>query len=120
VLIVEDEPAIRLVVRRVLAASGYDVLDAGSPAAARDLLGGAGPPIDLLITDVVMPGGSGPELAAWVRSRWPGLPVLFITGHADEATFRHGLDLAHATLLAKPFNPAELVAAVRSALDLAP
>ncbi len=117
VLIVEDEPAIRLVVGRVLSSHGYAVVEAANPAAARALLADAGPPIDLLISDVVMPGGSGPELAAWTRSRWPKLPVLFITGHADEEVLQRGLDLANATVLSKPFTPVDLIAAVRASLD---
>jgi PAS domain S-box-containing protein len=120
VLIVEDEPAIRAVVRRALTVRGYSVLDAADPAEARTVLTTALPAVQLLITDVVMPGGSGPDLAAWARERWPGLPVLFITGHADEATLRHGLDLANATLLPKPFSAEQIVLAARAALDATP
>ncbi len=120
VLIVEDEAAIRQVVRRALTARGYTMLDAGTPGEARTVLDAARPAVDLLITDVVMPGGSGPDLAAWTRERWPGMPVLFITGHADEAMLRHGLDLANATLLSKPFSSEQLIAAVRAALDHRP
>ena len=101
----------------MLSSHGYAVVEAANPAAARALLADAGPPIDLLISDVVMPGGSGPELAAWTRSRWPKLPVLFITGHADEEVLQRGLDLANATVLSKPFTPVDLIAAVRASLD---
>jgi PAS domain S-box-containing protein len=119
ILVVEDEAALRRVIRRVLEGRGYTVLEAGAPGPARDLLASVGP-VDLLISDVVMPGGSGPELAAWARERQPGLPVLFITGYADEATMRYGLDLANATMLPKPFRPEQLAAEVREALDRRP
>ena len=117
VLLVEDEPALRRVIRRALESHGYAVLEAGAPEAARALLEASGDRIDLLVTDVVMPGGSGPDLAQWARSRMPDLPVLFITGHADEATMQYGLDLDNAALLPKPFRPEQLVTQVREALD---
>jgi PAS domain S-box-containing protein len=116
VLVVEDEPALVQVIGRALERQGYRVLRAEGPEAAKRALESGGP-VHLLLTDVVMPGGSGPELAAWVRQRQPELPVVFISGYADEATLRYGLDLANATMLPKPFMPSRLVAVVRQALD---
>jgi FixJ family two-component response regulator len=74
-------------------------------------------PLDILVTDVVMPEMSGVELAATLVARWPTLTVLFMSGHLDEAAMaRHPLD-AGADLLAKPFTPDQLGRRVRQALD---
>ncbi len=117
ILVVEDEPAVCRVITQTLEARGYAVLSAHSAGDALEVLATALAPIDLLVTDIVMPGQSGVELARTVRRRRPGLPVIFISGHASEATVRYGLDLQRATLLPKPFLPVQLVLKVREALD---
>ena len=119
ILVVEDEEALLKVMQRALEGRGYQVHPARSPAAARQWLDQHRGTLDLLLTDVVMPGGSGPELVAYARRGRPGLPALFISGYADEATLRYGLDQENATLLPKPFHPEKLVAQVREVLDRA-
>ena len=118
ILVVEDEPALIGMTRGLLERHGYRVLVASSAAEARRILADRDAKVDLLLSDVVMPGGSGVDLAAWARNRNPGLPVLFMTGYADEDTWRQGADLARAVaVLPKPFKPEQLVAQVRAALD---
>ena len=79
-------------------------------------------PIDLVITDVVMPGMSGPALVDGLRRVRPGLKILYVSGYADEALSRHGMSAADADLLHKPFTPNQLAEKVRGALagDFAP
>jgi len=91
------------------------VLDAASPNAAIDLVRGEGP-IDLLVTDVVMPGMSGVELAVAARERRPDLPVVFVSGYTGDTTIAGSDDPATA-FLAKPFDGDDLLRAVRSTLD---
>jgi PAS domain S-box-containing protein len=117
VLVVEDEASLRRVTRRTLESRGYAVLEAGGAEEALAILQSRGAPVDLLVTDVVMPGGNGAELAVQARGLFPGLPVLFISGYADEETLRHGVDQAEAVLLSKPFSADDLVLRVRKLLD---
>lgn len=117
ILVVEDEEALLRVMQRALEGRGYRVHAASTPDAARRWLDQHQGPLHLLLTDVVMPGGGGPELVAHARQARPGLPALFISGYADEATLRYGLDQENATLLPKPFSPEKLVAQVREVLD---
>ena len=100
-LVVDDDDHVRPVTSGFLRALGYTVIEAASAEAAEVLAHAAGS-VDLVISDVVMPGADGPALAARLRAEWPGLPVLFVTGHADR--FR----LEGEAVLAKPFTSAEL------------
>jgi two-component system cell cycle sensor histidine kinase/response regulator CckA len=109
--VVEDDPAVRSLVQRVLQGAGYAVVGAGSgPAALDAATSGARP--SLLLTDMAMPGMTGPEVAGPARERWPGLPVVFMTGYfeADGAPAPYGVTLQ------KPFSPDELLHRVREAL----
>lgn len=121
VLVVEDEPAVRSVVRRVLAAAGFAVHTASSGVEALALIDG-GLALDLLITDVVMPQMSGRELAtrvvAQAKGALPGarLPVLFMSGYTDDSIAQHGVLEPGTRLLPKPFTAEALLAAVREAL----
>src|SRR3712207_6236176 len=90
VLIVEGEEAVRALALRVLEARGYEGLDAAGGAEALELLETSGRRVALLVTDVVMPGMGGPELAERLARRQPGLRVLYITGYAEEAISRQG------------------------------
>ncbi len=112
VLIVEDEDLVARIVARALTAAGYDVHVAADGEGA---LAVADEDFDLLLTDVVLPGATGPEIADRLRSRRPNLPVLFMSGHADrasaEAVARTG------SLLRKPFSIAQLQEAVADALQ---
>jgi len=117
VLVVEDEEAVRALARRVLASRGYRVLEAGSAADALTLAAEAREPIDLLLTDVVMPGMGGPALAERLVRGRPGLRVLYISGYAEEAIQRHGSLPAGGALLEKPFTADELAFRVRETLS---
>ena len=111
ILLVEDEPAVRTVVRRMLEGLGYAVIDAAGPREALDLLGHEQPSVDLLLSDVVMPLMSGPDLAAEVRRLQPGAGVLYMSGFSD----RH----VDGPLLKKPFSVEQLGGQVREALEAA-
>lgn len=116
VLLVEDEDPVRRVARRILESAGYAVLEAPDAEQAMMYVA-ADEPFDLLLTDVVMPGLSGPELARRVGDRRPDVPVLFVSGYADVEL--DGADLAGMTTasLAKPFSPAMVLDEVRRLLD---
>ncbi|HXE58947.1 MAG TPA: response regulator [Gemmatimonadales bacterium] len=116
VLLVEDEDLVRSLAREVLRRAGFEVIEARSPADAERLVEGGLDRIDLLLTDVVMPGMSGPELARRLARRRPGLRVLYMSGFSEEAIARHGELSPGSLLLEKPFTIAELVARVRQAL----
>ncbi len=117
ILLVEDEDGVRALTRHVLAACGYtvfDVIDGHEALALADTRTGK---IDLLITDVVMPGLGGPEVAEQILRRFPGIRVLFVSGYTDDAVVRHGLSEQGVNFLQKPFSPPELAAKVRDVLD---
>ena len=119
VLVVEDEPPLRSVIVRALRSHGYRVLDVGSGAEALQLLGREGtPPVDLLLTDVVMPGIGGPELAGRARALRPGLRALFMSGYSPEQLSRESMLAAGDQLLQKPFTPRHLADKVREVLDV--
>lgn len=116
ILVVDDEPAVRSLVRSILAAQGYRVVEAEDADAARHLAGEGSRAIDLLLTDMVMPGVSGTALARELMTTRPDLKVLFMSGFADPTRF--GADrLEHGShFLQKPFKPATLTAKVREVL----
>ena len=117
ILVVEDEDAIRQVAIRVLAMQGYTVLQAESGEAALEVLAAHGKPIDLLLTDMVMPGMTGPELAGKLREIQPRVRVLFTSGYSADAVARQfGLTDAWA-FISKPYGLAELTREVRRVLD---
>jgi len=117
ILLVEDEPAVAQLCERMLSAAGYRVRRASAAADALRLEASDPGAIDLLVTDVVMPGGSGAELAEALRLRRPGLRVLFISGYTDDALAMHGVLEPGVDLLQKPFGAAELARRVRQILD---
>jgi PAS domain S-box-containing protein len=117
VLLVEDEDAVRSLARRTLETMGYRVLEASGGPEALALTRRHAGPIDLLLTDVVMPEMSGSALAEQLVAARPGLPVLFMTGYTDDAVLRHGVSEAGVALLQKPFEPQGLALKVRAVLD---
>src|SRR2546425_258429 len=117
VLLVEDDDAVRTLTRKMLAAHGYTVLAAGGGAEALELAAGHTGPIHLLVTDVVLPGMSGRDLAARFRSGRPGVKVLYTSGYTDEAIVHHGILDAGIAFLQKPFTSATLAHKVRETLD---
>ncbi len=118
VLIVEDEPAVRRLVSRTLERAGYAVLVADSAASAAALWSRI--PIDLLLTDVVMPGVNGPELARRFRQARPDARVVFMSGYAEGTLVDRAAREAEGVFLQKPFTPDELALRVRQVLDAAP
>jgi two-component system cell cycle sensor histidine kinase/response regulator CckA len=116
ILLVEDEAQVRALARASLVAAGYTVLEARDGTEALALSARHPGPLHLLLTDVVMPGMSGSELARTLQARHPGLRVLYMSGYPDEALARHGVAAPHA-LLPKPFTPERLRAQVRRILD---
>jgi two-component system cell cycle sensor histidine kinase/response regulator CckA len=115
VLLVEDEPAVRRATHRTLTRLGYRVMQASSATTAL-ALAAAHPDIDVLLTDVVMPDGSGCELAATLSARHPDLAVIFMSGYIDDAVMRHGVACSDA-FLQKPFAAEQLAQKIREALD---
>ncbi|MDB4914969.1 MAG: putative Histidine kinase [Gemmatimonadetes bacterium] len=114
ILLVEDEDAVRRVARRALELHGYSIIEATDGTMALELA--AQHDIDIVLTDVMMPGMRGPTLAEELRKRIPGLPVVFMSGHSDEIV-REGLLQPSTPFLAKPFTPAQLAHKVREALE---
>ncbi len=117
VLLVEDEPQVRQTASRMLRAQGYTVVEAANGADARRLLEAESRPIQLLITDVVLPGISGRVLAEQVREARPQIRILFTSGYTDDVVLRQKLLERGAILLHKPFTVEALASKVRAVLD---
>ena len=117
VLLVEDEPGVRKLARRFLENAGYRVLDAESGPAAEIIFAEHRESIDLLVTDVVMPGMSGPQLFRRLVSYDPALKVVYMSGYANDSMARQLKANGGEPHLQKPFTAAELVAYVRGVLD---
>jgi CheY-like chemotaxis protein len=116
VLLVEDDPALRRIVSRILRGAGYQVIVASDPKEALRM--GISHPtgIDLLLTDVVMPEMSGTELASSLRGQRSEMKVLFMSGYSGNAIVRHGAIPAGSQFLEKPFGPESLARKVRTVL----
>jgi CheY-like chemotaxis protein len=117
VLLVEDNDAVRDLAAKALRRRGYTVYEARDAEAAVQWIQTAGIKPHLLLTDVVMPGLSGPNLAARLLQLNPQLRVLYMSGYTDDAGAVHGNFWAGVPLLQKPFTPAALAEHVRGALD---
>ncbi|HYL62874.1 MAG TPA: ATP-binding protein [Candidatus Methylomirabilis sp.] len=117
ILVVEDDDQLRELTRSVLAACGYSVSVAENGHAVAGICARRSEPIQLLLTDVVMPGVSGREVATWVSTRWPGVKVLYMSGYAPNSIVHHGVLDDGVFFLAKPFTPSTLAAKVREVLD---
>jgi PAS domain S-box-containing protein len=116
-LLVEDEEMVRQLVARVLRDLGYEVLETSGGDEALALSGSLDQPIDLLVTDVVMPGMSGRELAEILTKTRPTTKVLFMSGYTDEAIVHHGVLDGVAEFIGKPFTPQELAQKIRNVLE---
>jgi signal transduction histidine kinase len=108
VLVADDEPLVRTLAVRTLEEEGYDVIAAEDGAAALELLERGLVRPDLIVTDVIMPGRNGRQLHDAVAERWPGLPVLFMSGHTGEEAVLQRLVPRGAPFLQKPFTPEAL------------
>ena len=117
VLVVEDEEAVRNLVNRILTRSGYRVLQAASGQEAIELLEKEGP-IELLLTDVIMPDMSGKELAQRLPAGSEGFKTLYMSGYTDEIVAREGILEAGVAFIQKPFNAGDLAKRVRQVLTV--
>jgi PAS domain S-box-containing protein len=118
VLLVEDEPVVRALAARMLRRQGYTVLEAANGMEALDIVRQhTSVPIDLLLTDMIMPKLGGYELAEQLRQRMSGIPVLFMSGYTDNALIQHGLLDSSVTFIQKPFTLLSLARSVRALLD---
>lgn len=117
ILLVEDEEGVRSLARMTLMRHGYKVLEASNGAEALRICEEHREPIELLATDVVMPGMSGRELADALQPLRPTMRVLYMSGYMDDAIVRHGLVHAGVPFLQKPYTPASLAAKVRDILN---
>jgi DNA-binding NtrC family response regulator len=115
ILLVEDEDSVRAVVSAVLRRQGYQVLEASTARAARDIFAQHGAGVALLLSDVVMPGMNGPALADSLTVLKPDLQVLFISGYSDLA-LPLDADDPNVSFLSKPFQASVLTAKVKDAL----
>jgi PAS domain S-box-containing protein len=117
VLLVEDEEAVRVVNRHTLRRGGYAVLEAGDGNEALRVAARHSGPIHLLVTDVVMPGLGGRQLAEQLLALRPEMKVLYVSGYPDDAVVRHGIREGEVHFLQKPFAPSALAQKVRDVLD---
>jgi two-component system, cell cycle sensor histidine kinase and response regulator CckA len=117
ILLVEDEEAVRKITKLTLQSFDYNVLAAENGKDAIQLCEQYTQPIDLLITDVVMPEMGGRQVAEHLAARRPGIKILFISGYTDDAVVRHGIFTAEVAFLQKPFTPTSLATKVREVLD---
>jgi CheY-like chemotaxis protein len=119
ILVVEDEPQLREIFVRILSQKGYQVSAAASGEEALLAARTRKRAIDLLVTDVVLAGATGREIARQLEALQPGLRVLYVSGYAEDAIVRRGVLEPGLEFLEKPFTPAELAQRVRQVLDLA-
>jgi len=117
ILVVEDDAAVRTLLRGILRSKGYTVLEASRGDEALRVLENHGRSVDLLLTDVVMPAMTGRELAQHILLRHPETRILYISGYTDDAVIRHGVLEKGAMFLPKPFTPDTLARKVRATLD---
>jgi two-component system, cell cycle sensor histidine kinase and response regulator CckA len=116
ILVVDDDPVTLTLVERTLRAEGYRVWTANRASDARQLLGELAGAVDLVLTDVSMPGGLGTDLAVQIRSSQRWVKVLFMSSHPWEHLQKDGLDIPESQLLRKPLLAAQLVDRIRDAL----
>jgi PAS domain S-box-containing protein len=117
VLLVEDAESLRELLREALETNGYTVLVARDGAEALQIAAAHAGPIHMLVTDVIMPGMSGPKIVDLLAPRRPEMKVLFVSGYSDESLTRHGLVGPGRAFLSKPFGPEVLLRKVRESLD---
>lgn len=107
-LLVEDDPSIRRLIPRYLRKKSWTVWEAGDAEEARELLAEHAGQVDIVVTDVVMPGESGHHFAKWLEEQYPSLPVILISGYSPDTEMRAWIESGQVHFLAKPFAPSEL------------
>ena len=116
ILLVEDEEVVRRLAKTVLQKAGYEVIEAARPEEAVRIHDGFTRPIDLLLTDMIMPGMNGRELALHLSAMRPGMEVLIMSGYTDDQLLRSGISANSTAFLAKPFDPRRLLDKVAEVL----
>jgi signal transduction histidine kinase/ActR/RegA family two-component response regulator len=116
VLVVDDEPAVRRLLARILRSRGYDVFEAEDGQSALAFLSSANRPMDLVVSDIVMPSMSGVRLAEQIRAQWPSVKILFVSGFPTSDALPSS-ETSSIPLLGKPFTPDEIESKVRELLD---
>jgi two-component system, cell cycle sensor histidine kinase and response regulator CckA len=117
VLLVEDLDPVRAVLCKILERSGFEVIPADSGAAAIELARTLARPVDVLVTDMVMPGMSGGDLSRELTSLYPDLRVIYMSGHTQDEALHLEAETGEVDFLQKPFSAAALVETVREVLD---
>jgi DNA-binding NtrC family response regulator len=117
IMVVEDDVRVRDLVRLMLESKGYEVLTAGGADEATQLCAERSGEVDLLLTDVIMPGVNGRVLAEHLAAISPAMRILFMSGYSDEAVYRHGEISPNAAFIEKPFTDRTLARKVREVLD---
>jgi CheY-like chemotaxis protein len=117
ILLIEDDSEVRTLAQEVLEARGYRILAADLPGEALEIAGAHPGPIHLLLTDVVMPGASGRQIADRLAVTRPEMRVLYMSGYMDDTILRHGISEQEIAFLPKPFAPNTLARKVREVLD---
>ena len=116
VLVVDDDDAVRAVASKVLRRAGYDVIEAHGAGEALRIAQERAGALDLLLTDVVMPGLNGRELSERIREQYPRVRVLFMSAYTEDEVILQGVQVAEVDFLAKPFNLESLTRSVQQAL----
>ena len=116
VLVVDDTSLTRRIATRILSEEGFRVLEADGADEALEVLGEARGRVDLVLLDVVMPGGDGVALTKSIRAEWPDQQLLYMSAYPAEILARHGLKDLNVPFLAKPFTRVELLTKVKSAV----
>jgi CheY-like chemotaxis protein len=117
ILLAEDEPAVRAIVARSLREYGYSVIEARDGVHAVELAEAAAAAPDLVIADIVMPGMGGKQLALEFQARWPGIPILFMSGYTGMDAIRRGLLDEGKEFMQKPLEPEAVAKKIRQILD---
>ncbi len=117
IVVVDDDPVILTLVERSLRAEGFRVWTATRAADARKLLAELAGAVDLVLTDIAMPGGLGSELALQIRSNQGWVRVIYMSSYSREQLLQQGVDVPEAQLLQKPFTPSQLVRTLQQALS---
>src|SRR3989337_2981858 len=117
VLLVEDDPSLRELAREFLESNGYRVLEAGDGAKAIELAEQHRGPIHLLLTDVIMPGMNGRQLAEHLASRYQEMRVIYTSGYTDNVVVSHGVLQPGTAFIEKPFMREALLTKIREVLD---
>ena len=120
ILVAEDEDGVRSLTKEVLEKYGYTVLEASNGEEALKIADRHEGPLDLLLSDVVMPRMGGPELAQELLARRPAVKVLYMSGYTDHPMVRRGVVNAGVAFLQKPFTPTALVSRIREILESRP